>query len=572
MPEQPSETIFLLANRDLRLGPDSPLLRLMRELEPYFREVLKPRIYALEGTYRALLRHGLLQDYPELHALPAGRQGGLVAMSDMIVAGSGRDGGCQRVIYLVDPRDPTSLLPDSLALKRECVVTETTFLATYAAASEWYRLQWRLTPGSDGQGEHPSVAGYFLPPELSRRLFGRADNGLAARTIALIAHDTRKKHMLQFAVQHFELLRAFAARVATGTTGTLLNGRLPERLARAWEELDEEIAVFQRLGQMPRRLQQALEERQQLEAARQSLQQRLGADAWVQAQPSGPRGGDIQIAEMVRTGACQTVLFFEDPFVSREHEADIQLMERTTRIPGQEALCLHERQSATQWAQNWGRCLALGVDEPMTLSQAFRRLWGVDLVLAGVDGRPEAELWQAIVAKAAWYLHGHIARCAQQRAAEGEPVRVAVTWGREMGEVLEDLREVPVALARLDEQHPGLFRHLADSRFRDPHHLLAVPTVGLIGTTHPRHEANANAERLAALYAGQALRIPHPAFYRQRSHDTPYQPELDELVEHWERLDLAILSCDCLPESWGATALVPGPTGSRLQWAETTVG
>lgn len=75
MSRQP-EAIGLFANRDLRVGPDSLLIRFIRELEPYLRHVLKPDIYALEGTYRALLRYGLLHDYPQLYPLPSGRRGG----------------------------------------------------------------------------------------------------------------------------------------------------------------------------------------------------------------------------------------------------------------------------------------------------------------------------------------------------------------------------------------------------------------------------------------------------------------------------------------------------------------
>src|SRR5262245_54787617 len=112
----PRETIGLFANRALRDGPDSLLIRLVRQLEPYWRDVLQPEIYALEGTYRALLRYGVLQDYPGLHALPPGRQGGIVALTDRVVARTNPDGGApaiQRVIYLMDPHDPTSMLPDS---------------------------------------------------------------------------------------------------------------------------------------------------------------------------------------------------------------------------------------------------------------------------------------------------------------------------------------------------------------------------------------------------------------------------------------------------------------------------
>jgi len=55
---------------------------------------------------------------------------------------------------------------------------------------------------------------------------------------------------------------------------------------------------------------------------------------WIQRFQSGPLGGDAQIADRVLEGRCQRAIFFEDPHVARQHEADIQLLERavtTTR-------------------------------------------------------------------------------------------------------------------------------------------------------------------------------------------------------------------------------------------------
>src|SRR5437870_9787424 len=178
----PKETIGLFANRSLRDGPDSLLIRLLRELEPYWREVLQPEIYALEGTYRALLRYGVLQDYPRLHALPPGRHGGIVALTDRVVASGGP--AIDRVIYLMDPHDPTSMLPDSVALKRECVVTGTTFLATYTAAMEWYALQWLTAFDNEGGALHGSLERYFLAPELLERLLPGVKDGVREQTIA----------------------------------------------------------------------------------------------------------------------------------------------------------------------------------------------------------------------------------------------------------------------------------------------------------------------------------------------------------------------------------------------------
>src|SRR5690606_11015254 len=117
------------------------------------------------------------------------------------------------------------------------------------------------------------------------------------QTLALIAHDALKNQMVEFADQHFDLLSRFATRVGTGTT----SGRLNELAwSRGW----------------PR------------------------ATPWVQPFLSGPLGGDAQIAELVLERRCQRVIFFEDPHVARQHEADIQLLERAVRVVTADASCV----------------------------------------------------------------------------------------------------------------------------------------------------------------------------------------------------------------------------------------
>ena len=63
-----------------------------------------------------------------------------------------------------------------------------------------------------------------------------------------------------------------------------------------------------------------------------------------------PMGGDAQIADRVLERRCQRVIFFEDPHVARQHEADIQLLERAvTTVTGQ-AVCITAPRVAARWA------------------------------------------------------------------------------------------------------------------------------------------------------------------------------------------------------------------------------
>jgi methylglyoxal synthase len=47
------------------------------------------------------------------------------------------------------------------------------------------------------------------------------------------------------------------------------------------------------------------------------------------------------------------VIFFEDPHVARQHEADIQLLERAARIATDATACINDPVAAARWALGW---------------------------------------------------------------------------------------------------------------------------------------------------------------------------------------------------------------------------
>jgi methylglyoxal synthase len=69
----------------------------------------------------------------------------------------------------------------------------------------------------------------------------------------------------------------------------------------------------------------------------------------VQPFHSGPLGGDAQIADLVLQRRCQRVIFFEDPHVARQHEADIQLLERAVASRQHDAVCTTTPAVAQRW-------------------------------------------------------------------------------------------------------------------------------------------------------------------------------------------------------------------------------
>jgi methylglyoxal synthase len=278
--------IGLVASRLHRSGPGAALFRLLRPLERALVDELQAEIHAVGLTCDAMTAAGLFRDYAGLHRLPTRRDGGLIHL----VAGVVSDDPGRRfdtIIYLLDPDDPTSVFPEGQALKRECVIHGTTFISTFAHAQEWFELA-RVTAG-------------FAPDPAHDRWFD-----FATQTIALIAHDARKDALLDFVRRHYAFFDAFGARIATGTTGSLLDGMAEE---------------------MP--------------GARPG--------PWLRRFRSGPLGGDAEIALEVLEKRCQRIVFFEDPHVARQHEADIQLLERSARIVSDGAACISDAASARRW-------------------------------------------------------------------------------------------------------------------------------------------------------------------------------------------------------------------------------
>ena len=279
--------IGLVASRLHRQGSGAALFRLLAPLEDDLRQTLRPDLFVVGQTYDALVEARVLAGYRGLHRLPTRRDGGLIHL----VAGVVAEDPARRldaIVYLLDPDDPTSVFPEGQALKRECVIHEVPFVSTLAHAREWFEL----ARAASGLARDPALDPWFE---------------FARQTVALVAHDARKDAMVAFVREHFEFFDRFGGRIATGTTGGLLN------------------ALAEEIGGAKRRA------------------------PWVRRFRSGPLGGDAEIALELLEGRCQRIVFFEDPHVARQHEADIQLLERSARIATERAMCVSDRASAQAW-------------------------------------------------------------------------------------------------------------------------------------------------------------------------------------------------------------------------------
>ncbi|MDM0110632.1 methylglyoxal synthase [Variovorax sp. J22R133] len=277
--------IGLVANRLHRQSADGALAGWARSCEAGIRQ-LGLGLHAVGGTYDALRSQDLLSGYEPLVRLPSGVEGGVMRLASCIAGGLTPADELDGVIYLLDPVDPSSLYPETQALKRQCVIHGKPFISTAAGAAEWIAVEL-VHAGQDGAS-------------LSRSFEGQ--------TVALIAHDALKPRMIEFAAKYFDVLSRFAIRVGTGTTGGLLNDMA---WSRGWP-----------------------------------------ADKpWITRYMSGPMGGDAQIAELVLDRRCNKAIFFEDPHVARQHEADIQLLERAVCAATHDTTCFNSPAMAERWAE-----------------------------------------------------------------------------------------------------------------------------------------------------------------------------------------------------------------------------
>jgi methylglyoxal synthase len=280
--------IGLAANRLHHHDRQAALFRWLGPCEAGLRE-LGVELHAVGRTFDAIQRFGFLKDLEALRRYPNGREGGLMKLVAEVVGMGSPERTLDGAIYLMDPVDPSSVFPEATALKRQCVIHGKPFISTVATARDWIEVE-RLHAG--------------LAPDP-----GADDlHAFERHTLALIAHDAMKPAMLAFADEHFEVLSRFHSRVGTGTTGLRLNELA---WSRGWPS-DQE---------------------------------------WVTRYQSGPMGGDAQIADQVLEGRCQRAIFFEDPHVARQHEADIQLLERAVTTVTDQAVCITAPRVAARWAQ-----------------------------------------------------------------------------------------------------------------------------------------------------------------------------------------------------------------------------
>ncbi|MEI7982046.1 MAG: methylglyoxal synthase [Bacteroidota bacterium] len=111
-----------------------------------------------------------------------------------------------------------------------------------------------------------------------------------SKRIALVAHDNRKKDMVEWVEYNYKTLLGHQL-ICTGTTGKLVEETIENKL-----EKDEEIMVpIMRLK-------------------------------------SGPLGGDQQLGALIAEGNIDLLIFFWDPMQPQPHDVDVKALLRITVV------------------------------------------------------------------------------------------------------------------------------------------------------------------------------------------------------------------------------------------------
>jgi methylglyoxal synthase len=107
------------------------------------------------------------------------------------------------------------------------------------------------------------------------------------KRIALVAHDNRKKNLLEWVDWNSDILIGHDL-ICTGTTGTLIEELLKTKMKKHHDKLR------------------------------------------IKKLKSGPLGGDQQLGAMIAEGKIDLVIFLWDPMTPQPHEVDVQALLRIT--------------------------------------------------------------------------------------------------------------------------------------------------------------------------------------------------------------------------------------------------
>ena len=125
--------------------------------------------------------------------------------------------------------------------------------------------------------------------------------------IALVAHDSRKKELIEWVTYNFHTLKEHKL-YATGTTGKLIK----QAYLDWWEEMECEHDVKP--------------------TAENWDNHKEEAEKLVTCLHSGPLGGDQEIGAMIAKGEIDVLIFFCDNLIQQGHQNDVSALTRLASL------------------------------------------------------------------------------------------------------------------------------------------------------------------------------------------------------------------------------------------------
>ena len=529
--------VFVASSR-ARSGASSRLLRLVRDHATILQRY---SIHGTRGTARRILGSGLFAPQ-NIVIHKGGQEGGIAELAAMVAQGD-----CAAVFLLLDPSDPWSDAVENRALKRVCIERRIRLLTTYAASVRWLELE------ADPTADFEAISVRRVEDEIEGWKIGHPnvrggkvlDLPVGKRTVALISHDKKKREMVRFVSEHTDLLAEHHRILTTGTTGWLLKllfvpkSKLDQMLKSSPLREDRLESVFESLLKDLRRVPSGHVRAMCLDARGElDLKPNRRFVEKITPLPSGPRGGDVLIANEILNCRCHSIIFFHDPQTAHPHSDDIRLLEHTSQLPGVFAECVSDELSA----ENWTRGLELelsDVTRPANVAHRMRSMFPLkEVVLAPTTSNEDGDtLGRELARAAAAFFHQELS---QLRKSQSE-VRIGVAWGRVASWIVEEL-------TLLTEQ--GLLEPLTGGGAK----LLWSPIIGIITAEVSAQEASIVVEGLREFYGGEIKPLQCAGFTREAS---GVPTRVRDVVDELEKADLVLTSA----APWHADASLLTKTG-----------
>lgn len=566
--------LLIMASWQTRDEPNSPLLRFVRD---HANQLKKFEIHATQGTYHSILATGLYSE-DEVKGHRSGPEGGVVELAAMVAR---KD--CEVFIFLADPKDRISDVPENRALQRLCKELKIRLINTLAGAEEWVLYEamptlkeWRRKRRGRETG---TVRG--------RKVSNVDERGepiylpVAEQTLALISHDQKKEEMVLFVNKHLDFLSQFHRILTTGTTGYLLKCLFSDKAHQKriekealkqlgrdrFKELEKSVWLRRlffcskhdrkrlekdallRFGSEFKTLEEQLHIKEKewntssLPKPRLKQTNRAFVKKIVPL-ASGPKGGDVLIANEVLNNHCHAVVFFQDPGTAQPHDPDIRLFERTcqfwskdSRVPvGQStervkqayATCVSDSKSADDWARHLKKIvLSPGYKPLVPLAHSLRQRYGLrDAVIVQVnDDSDSPSLGKALARACAGYFHRRLLTTVR----EGRQTRIGIGHGWTPMELMNQLKVL---------EKEGLLR-------RPPKlagEVVWSTLVGNLTVVFTDREASVIARSFRDYYGGSVESFHASGFVRTSSSHNTIPREDQELLKALGSADLILTS------------------------------